>query len=278
MSITAVLIVYNEEERVEATLKSFKWCDEIVVLDRHSSDRTREIVQKYTSKLFLLPDREAVPQDHKVWLSHATGDWILVITASDLIHPGLARQIKELVENPSFGHDVIHVPYRRFVLGLETPHSPWYSEVLPALARKSVIRIKTDSVHGAISFDTSRHYKMPNSEKFCMYHLTHASVDMMMDRNTMYCRVEGRVYPKDKPLWRAFSHIFLALYRLIFRRRTFLMGWDGIALGTAYLSYWMLSFVYIWEARFSKAPQTYSKIRSEIEKAWADAEPAEKIR
>ena len=277
MSITAVLIVYNEEKRIEATLKSFKWCDEIIVIDRNSSDRTMDIARKYTSKLFLLPNREAVPQDNEVWLAHATGEWILVITASDLIHPGLARQIKALVENPSFGHDVIHVPYRRFVLGLETPHSPWYSEVLPALARKSVIHIKTDSVHGAISFDTNRHYIMRNSKKFCMYHLTHASVDMMMDRHTMYCRVEGRIFPKDKSLWRYFFNIFRTLYVLLFRRRTFLMGWDGIALGTAYLSYWMLSFLYIWEARFSKAPETYAKIRSEIEKAWVDNNVCGKI-
>ncbi len=274
MSITAILILYNEEKRIEATLKSFKWCDEIIVLDRNSSDRTREIVKKYTSKLFVLPNREFDPQDNQVWLSNVTGEWVLIITASDLIHPELARQMKELTENPSFDYDVVHVPFRRYVLGLETPHSPWYSEVAPALSRKSVIRVNPDSVHGVISFDTDRHYKMQNSSEFCLYHLTHSTVDMMMDRHTLYCRAEARLFPKDKPLWKIFSSIFRALYVLIFKRRTFLMGWDGIALGTAYLSYWMLNFVYIWEARFSRAPQTYAKIHSEIEKAWIDSESA----
>lgn len=272
MSITAVLIVYNEEKRIEATLKSFKWCDEIIVMDRNSSDRTREIAKKYTSKIFLLPSSEFSPQDNNAWLPHVTGEWVLQVTASDLIHPVLAGRIKELTEDSSFKYDVIHVPFRRYVLGLETLRSPWYSELSPSLlSRKSVIRIDPGSVHGAIYFDTERHYNMPNSDKFCMYHLTHSSVDIMMDRHMVYCRAEARLYPKDKPLRAAFADVFRGLYILLVKRRTFLMGWNGVALGLAYLSYWMLRFVYIWEARAPKASETYAKIQAEMEKAWADA-------
>lgn len=271
MSITAVLLVYNEEKRIEAALKSFKWCDEIIVVDRNSPDRTREIAGKYTSKIFLLPSSEFSPQDNNAWLPHVTSEWVLQVTASDLIHPALARQIQELTEDPAFKYDVIHVPFRRYVLGLETPRSPWYSELSPSLlSRKNVIRIDPESVHGAIYFDTKRHYDMRNSEKFCMYHLTHSSADIMMDRHMVYCRAEARLYPKDKSLKAAFVDVFRGLYVLLVKRRTFMMGWNGAALGLAYLSYWMLRFVYIWEARVPRASETYAKIQAEMEKAWTD--------
>lgn len=273
MSISAVITVFNEESRIEAVLKCLNWCDEIVVVDRDSTDRTRDIAARYTEKIFLLKNREFSPRDNQVWLSNVTNEWVLSVTASDAIAPGLARQIRMLTDDGSFAYDVIHIPFRRYVLGLETPRSPWYTELNPSvLFRKRVVRVNPDSVHGAITFNTDRHYKMPNSDKACMYHLTHSTMDIMMDRHLIYCRAEARVFPAGDSLWKAVLDIFRAVYVLLFRRKTFLLGWDGAALGMAYLSYWLLRFVYIWERRRSKAPAVYEKIRQDIERAWITAE------
>lgn len=273
MSITAVLVVYNEEKRIEAALRSFDWCDEIVVVDRDSTDGTRKIAERYTSKVFTLTNREFSPQDNNSWLPSVNSEWVMSVTASDVMHPELARRIKALTNDPSFAYDVIHIPFRRYVLGLETPRSPWYTELNPSvLFRKGVVRINPDSVHGAIAFDTDRHYKMPNSDRACMYHLTHSTVDMLMDRHTIYWRAEGRIFPKGKSLLAPFLDVIRAFYYVLIRRRSFLMGWNGVALGMAYLSYMMMRFVYIWEARSGKGPATYDRIRAQIEREWAGFE------
>ena len=41
MKLTACIITYNEADRIEACLKSLSFCDEIVVVDSHSTDATR---------------------------------------------------------------------------------------------------------------------------------------------------------------------------------------------------------------------------------------------
>lgn len=46
------------------------------------------------------------------------------------------------------------------------------------------------------------------------------------------------------------------------------MGWDGLALIFSHLIYWMLRYLYIWEVKFSKAPQTYKEIKEEIANEW----------
>lgn len=269
--ISAILTVYNEEQRVEHALKSAAWCDEIVVLDKNSTDRTCEIAARYTDKIVTFNDREFSTGQTAAWLPHASGEWVITLTASDVVHPGLARRIKELIADPAFPYDVIHVPFRRYVLGLETPRSPWYTALNSHLVfRKSTVRVDENSVHGAVSFATLRHYELPDSDEACMYHLTHSGVDGMMERHAMYCRAEGRLFPADRPLSRPFIDIFRSLYLVLVKRRSFMMGWDGVALATAYVSYWMLRFVYIWEKRRSRAPETYAGIRADIAKAWAD--------
>lgn len=56
--ITAAVITYNEENRIERCLRSLDWVDEIVVIDSYSTDRTVAICARYTQKVFHIPRRE----------------------------------------------------------------------------------------------------------------------------------------------------------------------------------------------------------------------------
>ena len=46
MKITATIITYNEEQNIARAMESLRCCDEVVVVDSGSSDRTAEIAQK----------------------------------------------------------------------------------------------------------------------------------------------------------------------------------------------------------------------------------------
>lgn len=269
MSICAYFPVYNEEHRIEAALRCATWCDEILVVDKHSTDKTRDIAAKYTDKIFIMENREYDPHEFKILLDNATSEWIIFLTASDVMHPELARQIRELTERKDFPYDIIRVPFRRYVLGLESPRSPWYTDLHPAVFRRSIARVKYDDVHGALAMDSKRDYKMENSQEACLYHLTHETVDMMMERHTRYCRAESKLFSKDITLRSIFKSVVDAIYRTFLKRKTFLLGWNGIALSLAYISYFMLRFIYIWQDRNSRALETYQEIRETTLKAWS---------
>jgi len=54
--ISAYIISYNEEKRIEDCLKSLlPVADEIVVVDSLSTDRTREIAARYADKIIEQP-------------------------------------------------------------------------------------------------------------------------------------------------------------------------------------------------------------------------------
>jgi len=271
MSISTISPVYNEEARIETMLRCATWCDEIIVLDKNSTDKTREIASRYADKVLILPKQEFDPIELQILLDNVNSEWVILLTASDVIHPQLAIEIRNLIKQRDFPYDVIHVPYRRYVLGLETKYSPWYSERHPAVFRKSVARIQKD-VHGALTFDTKRYYEMPVSTNAYMYHLTHATIDSMMERHLRYCRAEGKLYSPDQSLLSAIKPVVSSAVRILFRHKSYLMGWDGVALAMAYVTYWMLRFVYIWELRRSKALQTYQDIRESILQEWEQSE------
>jgi glycosyltransferase involved in cell wall biosynthesis len=93
-SVSIIIVCYNEEENIGRFLKSLQWCDEIVVIDSFSSDRTVEICRQYTE---IVIQREwAGYRDQKAFAhSKATKDWALMIDSDEEVTPELQHEIRQ---------------------------------------------------------------------------------------------------------------------------------------------------------------------------------------
>jgi len=95
--VSAVIITYNEELNIRRTLSRLYWCDEIVILDSYSSDKTVDICHEFGCKVFYrsfdgygTQKREAV--------ARASNDWVLVIDADEVLSDGLISEIQETLK------------------------------------------------------------------------------------------------------------------------------------------------------------------------------------
>jgi glycosyltransferase involved in cell wall biosynthesis len=52
-TITGTIITRNEEGRIAAAIASLSCCDEVVVVDSGSTDRTREIAEQCGARVFV---------------------------------------------------------------------------------------------------------------------------------------------------------------------------------------------------------------------------------
>src|SRR5262249_39468732 len=83
---SGVVICFNEEDDIAACLESLAWCDEIVVVDSHSTDRTREIALRYTDKVIEQPFLGYVKQKNFA-LECASHDWVVSLDADEALTP-----------------------------------------------------------------------------------------------------------------------------------------------------------------------------------------------
>jgi len=99
-SLSVVLMVTDEEERIEACLKSVSWADEIIVVDGGSRDRTLEIAGKYTTRIYRRPLDNFMNQKN-FGIELAGSDWILSVDADEVLDMELQRAICEILKSGS---------------------------------------------------------------------------------------------------------------------------------------------------------------------------------
>ena len=94
--ITATIITLNEERHIEAVVASaFRLCDEVLVIDSESTDRTVELAEKAGARAIVQPYLGDGPQKH-FGVQFAKNDWILSLDADERLGDGLVAAVEAL--------------------------------------------------------------------------------------------------------------------------------------------------------------------------------------
>ncbi|PAW75633.1 MAG: hypothetical protein B9S32_17530 [Verrucomicrobia bacterium Tous-C9LFEB] len=98
MSLSAVLIVKNEEENLPRCLRSLEGvCQEIVVVDTGSTDGTVALAQQAGARVSFFPWNGNESDARNYSVQQATGDWLLVIDADEELSLELNGELRELM-------------------------------------------------------------------------------------------------------------------------------------------------------------------------------------
>jgi glycosyltransferase involved in cell wall biosynthesis len=106
--ITGIITTLNEEHNIEACIKSLQLiCDEIIVVDSLSTDKTLELAKTCGAKVYIqIYLGDGVQKN--VGLTHAANTWIFSLDADERISPELANEINAI--------DIENTPYDAFAV------------------------------------------------------------------------------------------------------------------------------------------------------------------
>ncbi len=100
--VASVIFTFNEEKNIETCLQSVAgWCQQIIVVDSGSTDRTLDICRKYTGLIFPHPYIDHASQwDWSLKNLPLECDWVLRLDADDLVSEELKRQVEQVMVAP----------------------------------------------------------------------------------------------------------------------------------------------------------------------------------
>ncbi len=127
LKLSAAIITYNEEKQIADCIASVhNFCDEVVVLDSNSTDRTREIAAGFPNVRFFTHAFDGHVQQKNRALDLTRGRWIFCLDADERATPELAASVLAFIrENPDA--DGVRVRRLTYHMGRAIRHSGWYN-------------------------------------------------------------------------------------------------------------------------------------------------------
>ena len=244
MQISATIITYNEQRNIARAIESLRCCDEVVVVDSGSVDRTVEIATKLGARVVEHP-WEGFASQKNVAAQEAAHDWIFSIDADELLSEALEGEIWQLKKNgPQY--DAYTMPRLARYLGRWIMHSGWHPDHKIRLYDRRKARWEGSYVHESVhSTGSVGHLKVKLNPPYLRFaYRTYGYHEPLhyLGRRT----VSGRrsAYRLEAPAVGSAPWTFFQTY---FLKRGFLDGTEGLAI--AYMAS-LYNFVKYAKARF----------------------------
>ena len=143
--VSAVVTTFNEEHNIGDCLASLQWCDEIVVVDSFSTDRTAEIARSF-EKVRFFERKYFGSASQKNWaIDQAVHDWLLVFDADERFTPELQAEMENELRAPRA--EVYVIKRRVFFMDRVIRFSGWQNDRVVRLFRRGAARYPNKRVH-----------------------------------------------------------------------------------------------------------------------------------
>jgi glycosyltransferase involved in cell wall biosynthesis len=105
-TISALVVIHNEEKRLQDCLSKLAFADEIVVVLDKCTDRSKEIAATFTDRI--VEGSWAVEGDRRnTGIAACRGDWVLEVDADEHVPPELAEEIRRVIASTRFSwHEI----------------------------------------------------------------------------------------------------------------------------------------------------------------------------
>ena len=111
MTISAVVLTKNNQNIISKLLRQLSWCDEVLIIDDDSADRTRILAKGLGARVFRHPLGHNFAAQRNFGLKQIKTDWVLFIDADEAVSPALTREIKSALKSDLNGFYIKRTDY-----------------------------------------------------------------------------------------------------------------------------------------------------------------------
>lgn len=247
--ISAIIITKNEQDRIKCCLESVKWADEIVVVDKGSTDSTLEIVKKYTQNIITFKDEDYASTRDK-GAAGAKGDWLLYVDSDERVLKDLREEINHLVKNDNFS--AYALSRINIIFGQRVKYGPFWPDFVIRLFRKKNFYGWKGKIHEQPEFKGELGYA-----KYSLLHLTHRDVDQITKKSLEWSNIDAALrlranHPKMNGV--RFIRIFTTeLLNQLFVRKGIFGGTVGVADAFLQTFSLFLTYVRLWQMQMDNS-------------------------
>ncbi len=245
--ISVVVNTLNEEKHLASCLETVKdFADEIIVVDMKSEDKTREIAEKFSAKVYEFRKMGYVEPARNFAISKAIGEWILILDADEHVPDSLVKRLRELVESDSA--DYVRLARKNILFNKWMQHSRWWPDYLIRFFKKGRV-VWDDEIH-SIPITSGRGMDLEAKEEYAIVHNNYQTIEQYVDRLNRYTSIQAKFKSDNeyKFHWHDLiikpSNEFLSRY---FQGEGYKDGLHGLVISSLQAFSELVVYVKIWQ-------------------------------
>ncbi len=277
--ISGVVIALNEEHQLHYALATLTpWCDEVIVVDQHSEDATAKIAAEMGAVVHQHERTGGIADPARRFaVSKASGDWIFILDADEMVPPSLAAHLRAFVDGEPEA-DVVMVPRANVILGRWMRHgNNWPSRHARFFRPGSLLM--TDRIHKSIEpAPGTRRHKLAADPGLAIWHFPGGNLSDLVRKVDRYTDIEARqAYARgrrvDHPV-ELFPEAIRYFWRQYVRGRGYRDGTMGLAVAITRTFYRVLTAAKLWELPRKKArADEVTAVRERMLDRWRADDP-----
>ena len=147
--LTAIVQTRNMAETIRQCLDSLRWVGDLLVVDDHSDDGTREICEREYGARVLIHKRDNAAAQKNWAIPQARRQWVLVVDADERVTPELRAEVEKIVSSTP-PCDYYRVRRWNWYFGRIIRHCGWDKDRPIRLFRRDCSRYEPKRVHADI--------------------------------------------------------------------------------------------------------------------------------
>ncbi|MDH5387063.1 MAG: glycosyltransferase family 2 protein [Gammaproteobacteria bacterium] len=246
--ISACIISYNEEKKIEDCLKSLlAVADEIIIIDSLSTDNTLKIAEKYTDKVFHQKFLGHIEQKNLA-IEKASNDWIISLDCDERLSEELQQSILGIKEQLC-NADAYNMARKTFYIYRWLNHC-WYPDTKTRLFNKKTSHWGGTNPHDHIVTQGNNIIKLQGD----IYHYSFDSISDHLKTIESFTEIgANEIIKKNKTvtIFSPLTHASWTFIKLYIIKRGFLDGFAGLVVS-------VLSYMHVF-IKYSKAYIKYQQ-------------------
>ena len=188
--ISAFVVTYNRASLLESCLRAASFADELIVIDKSSTDNSAEVAARHADRIERVPWSPTVEETRAFAASLCRYEWILCLDDDEILSPETGPYLQRHLAD--WDADILTIPYRHYVLGVHDERAYYWPEVRHCLFRRGTIEF-IPTVHGGVVLQSDRIASIPINSGVCIHHLSYQDVAGWIERTNRYTSRPDRI-------------------------------------------------------------------------------------
>jgi len=256
MTITGIVVTYNEERRLKACLESMQFCNQLIVVDIGSQDRSLEIAKSCGAEIF---QHDWAPAVEQIWpdiIPNAKHDWIIRLDPDEIVPKELASAISKTISSKNKTIGMISLPHQYYFREKPLSTTIWGGiNYIPRIIHRERV-VFTDMVHRGHKCKSGYVvFEIPYNNN-ALEHYWIDTYQQLWEKHWRYIKLEGISRYDDGKRFRLYYLVretAQALYIGLILKKGWRGGFTGIFLSFFYAWYVFMSLLSLAVYQFKRA-------------------------